>query len=776
MRGLSTLKQLRSVVLTANNIEKIEGTKGLGNLHTLLLDSNQITQMSKSLTNLTSLTVLDLSSNSIQKMENLYNGRQLEILMLNNNGIRVVEGLRSCKGLQELHLSNNKIAKKLADLTQVPYLKILKLNSNRVADFSTFPVMKNLQELHLADNRISDLRNLAGKKKLFPKLEMMDLSENTVAHLSSLYLDKTLAEMPELMEVRLAGNPLIRKQPKYAKEVFQLLPQVDYVDNFEFDQQGNVFAAQASESQYQQPQPSQPQRQQQHQHQPSSRNQVTHAQDDQFQQFMQTVEDPLDDDAINDFKRQLQEMVSGDGQPTIQNPQQGSQSSQGSKISKSRPVSALHQQQKLEPVMGDNQLDNNVIDFREACESLRTKIAQELDALNNVETMSTLNVGDVLDPMGGDDDYLFEDVEDGEEYQYDAEPFEYEQIDYLTEIIKQTQQEAKRIQQQLKEESWLKEKEHPTNDEDADDDIEDGKQDLDDQQPELDLDVEIQDEDIRKPANPYAAYFEQAQRRKDKVNQVRAASAMSGGVYEYEGRGTATAATQRNTTTSISKNNESIVVNTKKPAAAKKTISVSMVSSDGPKLGAIQFSTFESDDSDDDSDEELYRRYIGRDLDDSEDDRSSDDSRKPRGVGKGKGKGKASGSRLTGKSAGGVQPQPPTSSSPTFSNTSPKRPTTASSQTSTGRRPRTANSRPSTSSGRPMTAGGTRIEVYERTTIGNTTPMSINLGKAEYEDEQQEPEDPGLRSSSRLSARGRLHDAMRFSQVRGFANDEDKDE
>eukprot|EP00003_Mantamonas_plastica_P032345 TRINITY_DN875_c0_g1_i7.p1 TRINITY_DN875_c0_g1~~TRINITY_DN875_c0_g1_i7.p1 ORF type:complete len:634 (+),score=181.45 TRINITY_DN875_c0_g1_i7:250-1902(+) len=418
MRGLSTLKQLRSVVLTANNIEKIEGTKGLGNLHTLLLDSNQITQMSKSLTNLTSLTVLDLSSNSIQKMENLYNGRQLEILMLNNNGIRVVEGLRSCKGLQELHLSNNKIAKKLADLTQVPYLKILKLNSNRVADFSTFPVMKNLQELHLADNRISDLRNLAGKKKLFPKLEMMDLSENTVAHLSSLYLDKTLAEMPELMEVRLAGNPLIRKQPKYAKEVFQLLPQVDYVDNFEFDQQGNVFAAQASESQYQQPQPSQPQRQQQHQHQPSSRNQVTHAQDDQFQQFMQTVEDPLDDDAINDFKRQLQEMVSGDGQPTIQNPQQGSQSSQGSKISKSRPVSALHQQQKLEPVMGDNQLDNNVIDFREACESLRTKIAQELDALNNVETMSTLNVGDVLDPMGGDDDYLFEDVEDGEEYQY----------------------------------------------------------------------------------------------------------------------------------------------------------------------------------------------------------------------------------------------------------------------------------------------------------------------------------------------------------------------
>jgi hypothetical protein len=173
----------------------------------LRLDSNEITDLSP-LSSLTELKSLILWDNPISDLSPLSSLVNLERLLL-----------------ESFHTDDNKLVN-LSALSGLTKLRILGLNNSQINDVSALSGLTNLEELYLSDNQISDISALSSLTKLtslslynnqvkdvsairsMTKMMWLGLSGNQISDLS--FLD--VSAMPDLIRIDISDNPISQEQ------------------------------------------------------------------------------------------------------------------------------------------------------------------------------------------------------------------------------------------------------------------------------------------------------------------------------------------------------------------------------------------------------------------------------------------------------------------------------------------------------------------------------------------------------------------------------------
>ncbi len=127
------------------------------------------------LDSLRDLKDLDLSHNQISEIKGLENLEKLKWLCLNDNQISEIEGLKNLKHLEHLILNNNQITE-IKDLEKLTNLVSLKLNNNQIAEIKGLEKLINLKFLYINDNQITEIKGL---ENLF-KLGILNLKANPI--------------------------------------------------------------------------------------------------------------------------------------------------------------------------------------------------------------------------------------------------------------------------------------------------------------------------------------------------------------------------------------------------------------------------------------------------------------------------------------------------------------------------------------------------------------------------------------------------------------------
>ena len=121
---------------------------------------------------------------------------------LTKDFIRSRLGNDDFENIKNLNLWGNNIDD-ISLLSEMPKLEIISLSTNHIKDLSVFRKLKNIKELYLIDNQISDFNQIENLKNC-PKLEILCLQENPIS-----------------------------KQSNYHQKIFEILPFLKKLDNFE---------------------------------------------------------------------------------------------------------------------------------------------------------------------------------------------------------------------------------------------------------------------------------------------------------------------------------------------------------------------------------------------------------------------------------------------------------------------------------------------------------------------------------------------------------------
>ncbi len=205
-KGLLKLKNLKKLVLSSNQIQKLENLPH--SLHTFYISSNQIQKLEnlphslhtfyissnqiQKLENLPhSLHTFDISSNQIQKLENL--PHSLHTFYISSNQIQKLENLPH--SLHTFYISSNQIQK----LENLPHsLHTFDISSNQIQKLENLP--HSLHTFYISSNQIQKLENLPHSLHTFyirsnqiQKLENLphslhtfDISSNQIQKLENL--------------------------------------------------------------------------------------------------------------------------------------------------------------------------------------------------------------------------------------------------------------------------------------------------------------------------------------------------------------------------------------------------------------------------------------------------------------------------------------------------------------------------------------------------------------------------------------------------------------
>ena len=156
IQTLSQCIHLKNLNLSAIQIvddKAVEGlTKSIG-LHLIVLDL-------RALSNLTDLSILDISFNYLDNIDCLSNLNNLTTLILHHNRLRNVSILNKLAGLFELNLSHNMLTD-ISELSGLTELTTLELSFNKITDISSLRYLHKLTKLDITSNKISDLSPLS---------------------------------------------------------------------------------------------------------------------------------------------------------------------------------------------------------------------------------------------------------------------------------------------------------------------------------------------------------------------------------------------------------------------------------------------------------------------------------------------------------------------------------------------------------------------------------------------------------------------------------------
>ncbi|XP_049876836.1 insulin-like growth factor-binding protein complex acid labile subunit [Pectinophora gossypiella] len=188
---LTYMTRLKTLVLTENQIQRIEGTPFF---------------------NLKYLQYLDLSRNSLTDIEDLFQfetqPNRLEKLFLSNNSIEEIPGdaFSELTSLKELDLSHNLIS----NFDEEPFfnltsLEILRLNNNRIKDLNgAVNKLVNLKHLYLKGNQIQNIDDPS--LKIIYHLRTFDVSGNQLEKLRPIMFSRHWQHFGGVVRIILSEN------------------------------------------------------------------------------------------------------------------------------------------------------------------------------------------------------------------------------------------------------------------------------------------------------------------------------------------------------------------------------------------------------------------------------------------------------------------------------------------------------------------------------------------------------------------------------------------
>jgi internalin A len=193
---LSELRSLTNLDVGSNGIRDISSLGSLVRLKTLAVNSNSILDVTP-LANLTSLVELDLGSNDIFDISGLENLTNLVSLTCLENRIVSISPLRSLNQLSYLNLGRNRIAD-ISVLKNLKQLVNLWLIGNQINDFSVIGELNNLTSLSIAENKVKDISFL----KTLSALKKLHVQSNSIKNIG------VLSTLEDLQEVNLSNNQI----------------------------------------------------------------------------------------------------------------------------------------------------------------------------------------------------------------------------------------------------------------------------------------------------------------------------------------------------------------------------------------------------------------------------------------------------------------------------------------------------------------------------------------------------------------------------------------
>jgi len=192
-----------NTIVNSNSISDISPLSNLNSLTWLNLSFNSISDVS-ALSNLTNLTSLSLYGNSISDISSLSGLTSLAWLELSGNKISTITPLSGLTGLTNLYLRFNSISD-ISPLSSLTNLRVLWLRQNKISDISSLSSLTNLTSLFLNSNEISDITPLSG----LTNLDWLVLNSNKISDISS------LSSLTNLRGLFLDGNQLTGSIPSW---------------------------------------------------------------------------------------------------------------------------------------------------------------------------------------------------------------------------------------------------------------------------------------------------------------------------------------------------------------------------------------------------------------------------------------------------------------------------------------------------------------------------------------------------------------------------------
>ena len=222
-KSVKNLTSLRKLDLSHNNLTSIEPITELTSLEYLSLYENKIVKLPETLKNLTSLKTLNLSYNKISDFQNsLTYLSSLEKLSLRENNISTLpKSIRKLKNLKDLSLARNRISSLPDSIGNLVHLQTLELQDNKLKNLpESIYKLKSIKELNLMENKITQIPETIG---YMSSLKRIYLEDNELTD-----LPKSLLELNSLKYVHISNNPLnkearqiLRKLRKKGVSVFK---------------------------------------------------------------------------------------------------------------------------------------------------------------------------------------------------------------------------------------------------------------------------------------------------------------------------------------------------------------------------------------------------------------------------------------------------------------------------------------------------------------------------------------------------------------------------
>ena len=184
--NLSNLTSLTELNISHNYLRYISGIENLVNLKSLNLYDNAICDI-QGIENLELLETLKLGENNefsrytivgVSELSSLLNLKYLDFS--ENKTSNVISSICNLTNLEYLNLEGNEIAN-LTGIESLTNLKVLKLYSNKIVDISKLYELENLEELILQENSIKDITGMIQNNELvWPKIKKIYIHSNKV--------------------------------------------------------------------------------------------------------------------------------------------------------------------------------------------------------------------------------------------------------------------------------------------------------------------------------------------------------------------------------------------------------------------------------------------------------------------------------------------------------------------------------------------------------------------------------------------------------------------
>ncbi len=178
LKVIANLPALTHLTLSNCGLTTIAELEGAPNLTYLDLSDNGGLRKLDALSNIYSLTELNLSANAIVDLSSLSKLNNLEKLDVSHNALPSVNGIATCTKLNWLNADYNQLTS-INGLESLPLLSYLSLDYNQLNSAYILGQCTELTNLSISNNQFTDISALGN----LVKLDILDFSYNSVAQL-----------------------------------------------------------------------------------------------------------------------------------------------------------------------------------------------------------------------------------------------------------------------------------------------------------------------------------------------------------------------------------------------------------------------------------------------------------------------------------------------------------------------------------------------------------------------------------------------------------------